>query len=138
MTALVPFLPISGTTRSLQNSRVLVLRSSENSDVTNDEIEPNGEETPSAAKEWQEKQGKASQHQAKKKFAVVGGGWGGWGAAKALCEADDVEVILIDALPDPTGKTPYLSKTGKPGTSHGALSAEVHNTDTSNWCLVLL
>lgn len=55
----------------------------------------------------------------KKKLCVVGGGWGGWGAAKALCEAtanqkDEYEIILLDALPDPTGKTPYLSPTGKP------------------------
>ena len=39
-----------------------------------------------------------------KKYVVVGGGWGGWGAAKALCEGmEDVDVTLIDALPDPTG-----------------------------------
>jgi NADPH-dependent 2,4-dienoyl-CoA reductase/sulfur reductase-like enzyme len=39
-----------------------------------------------------------------KKYVVVGGGWGGWGAAKALCEgSEDVDVTLIDALPDPTG-----------------------------------
>ncbi|KAL7548131.1 hypothetical protein ACHAWF_011422 [Thalassiosira exigua] len=51
----------------------------------------------------------------KKKYVVVGGGWGGWGAAKALCEGDiDADVTLIDALPDPTGKTPYLSPSGKP------------------------
>lgn len=51
----------------------------------------------------------------KKKYVVVGGGWGGWGAAKALCESGvDCDVTLIDALPDPTGATPYLSKTGKP------------------------
>lgn len=51
-----------------------------------------------------------------KKYVVVGGGWGGWGAAKALCEssAEDMEVILMDTLPDPTGRTPYLSKSGKP------------------------
>ena len=55
----------------------------------------------------------------KKKIAVVGGGWGGWGAAKALCQSrEDIEVTLLDALPDPTGLTPYLSKTGKPGTSN--------------------
>ena len=54
----------------------------------------------------------------KKKIAVVGGGWGGWGAAKALCQSKEVvEVTLLDALPDPTGLTPYLSKTGKPGTT---------------------
>eukprot|EP01082_Thalassiosira_pseudonana_P014694 g13229.t1 g13229 contig8:204756-207023(-) len=52
----------------------------------------------------------------KNKYVVVGGGWGGWGAAKALCESglSDLEVVLIDALPDPTGATPYLSPTGKP------------------------
>jgi len=112
-TALVPFLPISGTTRSLNNP--VALSSSEDPDATNGEIESDAKETPSAAREWQKKQLDTLQRQSKKKFAVVGGGWGGWGAAKALCEADDVEVILIDALPDPTGKTPYLSKTGKPG-----------------------
>ncbi|KAL3805940.1 hypothetical protein HJC23_007901 [Cyclotella cryptica] len=48
-------------------------------------------------------------------YVIVGGGWGGWGAAKALCEgADDVDVTLIDALPDPTGRTPYLSPNNKP------------------------
>ncbi|NBQ38097.1 MAG: zeta-carotene desaturase, partial [Synechococcus sp.] len=36
---------------------------------------------------------------------VVGAGWAGWGAAKALCEAG-VRVTLIDALADPTGRTP--------------------------------
>ena len=40
----------------------------------------------------------------KKKYVVIGGGWGGWGAAKTLCQSElDAEVILIDALPDPTG-----------------------------------
>uniref|UniRef100_A0A7S4AGI9 Amine oxidase domain-containing protein n=1 Tax=Pseudo-nitzschia australis TaxID=44445 RepID=A0A7S4AGI9_9STRA len=49
------------------------------------------------------------------KIAIVGGGWGGWGAAKAICEAkENVEVTLLDALPDPTGATPFLSKSGKP------------------------
>lgn len=47
------------------------------------------------------------------RVAVVGGGWGGWGAAKALVEAG-CEVVLLDALPDPTGATPYLTPTGKP------------------------
>lgn len=51
----------------------------------------------------------------KKKYVIIGGGWGGWGAAKTLCQSGlDAEVVLIDALPDPTGVTPYLSKTGKP------------------------
>jgi hypothetical protein len=48
---------------------------------------------------------------------VIGGGWGGWGAAKRLCEyykGSDTKVTLIDALPDPTGATPYLSPNGKP------------------------
>jgi len=49
------------------------------------------------------------------RIAIVGGGWGGWGAAKSICESrENVEVILLDALPDPTGNTPFLSKSGKP------------------------
>ncbi|GKY93314.1 hypothetical protein MPSEU_000299000 [Mayamaea pseudoterrestris] len=51
----------------------------------------------------------------RKKYVVIGAGWAGWGAAKALCESGiDADVTILDALPDPTGKTPYLSKTGKP------------------------
>jgi uncharacterized protein with NAD-binding domain and iron-sulfur cluster len=76
------------------------------------------EENPvrSAALDWAKEQSKKSvEKPARKKFAVVGAGWGGWGAAKALCESGvDAEVILLDALPDPTGSTPFLSKTGKP------------------------
>ena len=45
--------------------------------------------------------------------AVIGAGWGGWGAAKALVE-NGCRVTLLDALPDPTGKTPYLTPSGKP------------------------
>ncbi|VEU33711.1 unnamed protein product [Pseudo-nitzschia multistriata] len=49
------------------------------------------------------------------KIAIVGGGWGGWGAAKAICESkENVELTLLDALPDPTGATPFVSKSGKP------------------------
>jgi len=56
-----------------------------------------------------------SSKSSRKSFVVVGGGWAGWGAAKALCESGiDADVTIIDTLPDPTGKTPYLSKTGKP------------------------
>lgn len=44
---------------------------------------------------------------------VIGGGWSGWGAAKALCE-NNCDVTLIDAQSDPTGETPYLTPTGKP------------------------
>jgi NADPH-dependent 2,4-dienoyl-CoA reductase/sulfur reductase-like enzyme len=74
------------------------------------------EDVVSAATEWAKKQEETKPR--KKRFAVVGGGWGGWGAAKALCEAqEDVEVTLFDALPDPTGATPFLSKTGKAGKS---------------------
>lgn len=70
----------------------------------------------SAAVEWARAQGaNASNVQPKKKYLVIGGGWGGWGAAKALCESGIyADVTLLDALPDPTGTQPYLSKTGKP------------------------
>ncbi len=44
---------------------------------------------------------------------VIGAGWAGWGAAKALCEAG-VRVTLIDGMPDPTGSTPITTKSGKP------------------------
>ena len=44
---------------------------------------------------------------------VIGAGWGGWGAAKALCEAG-VRVSLVDGLADPTGQTPDLTASGKP------------------------
>ena len=44
---------------------------------------------------------------------VVGAGWGGWGAAKALCEAG-VRVTLVDGLADPTGCTPLTTASGKP------------------------
>ena len=44
---------------------------------------------------------------------VVGAGWGGWGAAKALCEAG-VRVTLIDGMADPTGRTPDCTASGKP------------------------
>ena len=53
----------------------------------------------------------------KKKYVIVGAGWGGWGAAKALCENSDADadVIILDTLVDPTGRTiPYVSKTNKP------------------------
>lgn len=44
---------------------------------------------------------------------VVGGGWAGWGAAKALAEAG-IAVTLIDGMADPTGSTPLTSASGKP------------------------
>jgi uncharacterized protein with NAD-binding domain and iron-sulfur cluster len=66
--------------------------------------------------EWARKQqGGSTSIQPKRKYLVIGGGWGGWGAAKALCESGIyADVTLIDALPDPTGAQPYLSKTGRP------------------------
>jgi len=74
--------------------------------------------TKSAAKEWatqQQQKSKKPQESNKRKYVVIGGGWGGWGAAKALCQSGtDCDVILVDALPDPTGSTKYLSKSGKP------------------------
>ena len=44
---------------------------------------------------------------------VIGAGWAGWGATKALCEAG-VRVTLIDGIADPTGRTPLTTKSGKP------------------------
>ena len=44
---------------------------------------------------------------------VIGAGWAGWGAAKALCEAG-VHVTLIDGMADPTGSEPLTSESGKP------------------------
>ena len=73
--------------------------------------------TESAAVEWSKNQKRefVEDESRKKKYVVVGGGWGGWGAAKALCQSDvNCDVFLIDALPDPTGATPYLSPSGKP------------------------
>lgn len=69
----------------------------------------------SAAVEWAKAQQGGTIIQPKKKYLVIGGGWGGWGAAKALCQSGIyADVTLLDALPDPTGAQPYLSKTGKP------------------------
>jgi len=44
---------------------------------------------------------------------VIGAGWAGWGAAKALGEAG-VAVTLIDGMADPTGSTPLTTASGKP------------------------
>ncbi|MBL6801903.1 MAG: FAD-dependent oxidoreductase [Synechococcus sp. BS307-5m-G38] len=44
---------------------------------------------------------------------VIGAGWAGWGAAKALCQAG-VRVTLLDGLADPTGNTPLTTASGKP------------------------
>jgi len=45
---------------------------------------------------------------------IVGAGWGGWGAAKALSESEEMDVILLDGLEDPTGKTAPRTPSGKP------------------------
>jgi hypothetical protein len=107
--------PVEGEEKESKGLRM----SDDASDETSLPVEGEEKESKSAAEEWAKLQEESSnpKTKTKKKFAVVGGGWGGWGAAKALCEADDVEVTLLDALPDPTGATPFLSKTGKPGTS---------------------
>ena len=47
------------------------------------------------------------------RVVVVGGGWAGWGAAKALCEAG-FAVTLLDGMADPTGVTPFTTASGKP------------------------
>ena len=41
----------------------------------------------------------------KKRIVIIGGGWAGLGAAKALCESGikNTEIILMDAMSDPTG-----------------------------------
>jgi rhodanese-related sulfurtransferase len=61
----------------------------------------------SVAVDWakeQEELTEGNSNKKRKKFVVIGGGWGGWGAAKALCQSGiDADVTLIDALPDPTG-----------------------------------
>ena len=44
---------------------------------------------------------------------VIGGGWAGWGAAKALGEAG-VRVTLLDGMADPTGSTSLTTASGKP------------------------
>ena len=44
---------------------------------------------------------------------VIGAGWAGWGAAKALCEAG-VRVTMVDGMSDPTGSTPMRTASGKP------------------------
>ena len=49
----------------------------------------------------------------KSHVVVVGAGWAGWGAAKALCEAG-VRVTLIDGMADPSGSEPITTESGKP------------------------
>ena len=66
------------------------------------------EDFKSAALDWAKQQeeeiNEAEEQDSHKKYVVVGGGWAGWGAVKALCQSGiNAEVILLDALPDPTG-----------------------------------
>ena len=94
--------------------------SSESSEPESSQAEDDSTSTPdtipSKALDWARQQVKElSKPDETKKYVVIGAGWGGWGAAKALCQSgSDAEVIILDALPDPTGQTPYLSATGKP------------------------
>lgn len=104
----------------------LCMMEEDTEDIEDNEDNTIDGEMESAAKEWMEQQKEENVDEDIEEttddsstpslnYIVVGGGWGGWGAAKALCESGlDCEVTLIDALPDPTGATPYLSKTGKP------------------------
>ena len=55
----------------------------------------------------------SSAKQQQSHVVVVGAGWGGWGAAKALCEAG-VRVTLIDGMADPSGSEPITTESGKP------------------------
>ena len=55
----------------------------------------------------------AASDKAQSHVVVVGAGWAGWGAAKALCEAG-VRVSLIDGMSDPTGHQPITTASGKP------------------------
>ena len=55
----------------------------------------------------------AASDKAQSHVVVVGAGWAGWGAAKALCEAG-VRVSLIDGMSDPTGRQPITTASGKP------------------------
>ena len=51
------------------------------------------------------------------KVAVIGAGFGGWGAVKSLVEAGQ-DVVLIDTLPDPRGAHRLL----RPQASHSKLA----------------
>jgi uncharacterized protein with NAD-binding domain and iron-sulfur cluster len=54
-----------------------------------------------------------TQDKVQPKVVVVGGGWGGWAAAKALCE-NGCKVFVLDRSPDPAGINPFKTPTGKP------------------------
>jgi NADPH-dependent 2,4-dienoyl-CoA reductase/sulfur reductase-like enzyme len=60
------------------------------------------------------KKNDAKKKKKKKKIVVVGAGWGGWGAAKAVAESETASVVLLDGVPDPTGRTGTRATSGKP------------------------
>jgi uncharacterized protein with NAD-binding domain and iron-sulfur cluster len=117
--------PFSSYTTRLQTTVVQATKSSDDDDETEEEL---------TNQFIQQVTTNSNNNKAKppppKKYVIIGGGWAGWGAAKALCEGlpytipttepTDIgnyqyaNITLIDALPDPTGSTPYLSQTGKP------------------------
>ena len=60
------------------------------------------------------KKNDAKKKKKKKKIVVVGAGGGGWGAAKAVAESETASVVLLDGVPDPTGRTGTRATSGKP------------------------
>ena len=127
--SVAPMVPTASQQLPINLSSGGLLFASESDDAESSSDDTNGVEnvieessSGSAAVDWQNEQNRETSAEGTtqpleepKRIAIVGGGWGGWGAAKAICQAkENVEVTLLDALPDPTGATPYLSKTGKP------------------------
>lgn len=64
---------------------------------------PDSEKSGSRADPSAVPQTKENSDKKRKKVVVVGGGWAGFGAAKALTEAGPYDVILLDANPNPGG-----------------------------------
>lgn len=67
---------------------------------------PDSEKSGSRADPSAVPQTKENSDKKRKKVVVVGGGWAGFGAAKALTEAGPYDVILLDANPNPGGESP--------------------------------
>lgn len=119
----------AANTNNRWSSDARVLKAGEEEE-RNEEDRGEKEELQSVALEWakeqaqeveemvqqqQQQQDSGGTSSDKKKYVVIGGGWAGWGAVKALCQSQiNADIILIDALPDPTGAAPYVSKSGKP------------------------
>ena len=104
--------------RKIHKSNTILFNSESNEDAElSTQNDDDGEEIKSAALEWAKQQNLENMKEEnivsedvkikkdeKKKYVVIGGGWGGWGAAKTLCQSNcNADVTLIDALPDPTG-----------------------------------